>query len=86
MVLFFGYPVPSFAVKSYFCIYVGTTQPVILHVTPQHGPGTVFMCSIGCDPYGDSILLITLSISSPKVAKNDKNAVFIYLFSKSLLY
>jgi len=72
----------SFAVKSYFCIYVGTTQPVILPVTPQHGPSTVFMCSIGCDPYGDSILLITLSISSPKVAKNDINAVFFYLFSK----
>ena len=71
LVLFFGYPVPSFAVKSYFCIYVGTTQPVILPVTPQHGPSTVFMCSIECDPYGDSILLITLSISSPKVAKND---------------
>jgi hypothetical protein len=80
LVLFFGYPVPSFAVKSYFCIYVGTTQPVILPVTPQHGPSTVFMCSIGCDPYGDSILLITLSISSPKVAKNDKNAVFFTFF------
>ena len=77
---------PSFAVKSYFCIYVGTTKPVRLPVTPIHGTSTVLMSSIGCNPYGDSILLITLSISSPKVAKNDKNPGFFYLFSKSLLY
>ncbi len=77
---------PRFAVKSYFCTYIGTTKPVRLPVTPKHGSGTDFMSPIGCNPYGDSILLITLSISSPKVAKNDKNAVMFYLFSKSLLY
>ena len=71
---------PSFAVKSYFCIYVGTTQPVILPVTPQHGTSTFFMCSIGYDPYGDSIQNITLSISSTKEPKNDKNAAFLTFF------
>ncbi len=81
-----GDPVPNFAAKSYFCTYIGTTKPVRLPVTPKHGPSTVLMSPIGCNPYKDSILLITLSISSPKVAKNDKNPGFFYLFSKSLLY
>ena len=71
------HPVPSLAVKSYFCTFIGTTNPVRLPVTPKHGPSTIFMSPIGCNPYGDSILLITLSISSPKVAKNDKNPGFV---------
>ncbi len=66
---------PSFAVKSYFGTYIGTTKPVRLPMTPKHGPSTVFMSPIGCNPYRGSILLITLSILSPKVAKNDKNDV-----------
>jgi hypothetical protein len=80
-VLFFGYRVPSFAVKSYFCTYIGTAKPVRLPVAPKHGSSTIFMSPIGCNPYGDSILPTTLSISSPKVAKNDKNPGFFYLFS-----
>jgi hypothetical protein len=38
------------------------------------------MCSIGYDPYGDSIQNITLSISSTKEPKNDKNAAFLTFF------
>ncbi len=75
-----GDPVPNFAAKSYFCTYIGTTKPVRLPVTPIHGTSTVLM-----SPYGDSILLTTQAISSPKVAKHDKNPGFFYLFSKSLL-
>ena len=71
-----GDPVPNFAAKSYFCTYIGTTKPVRLPVTPIHGTSTVLMSPIGCNPYGDSILLVTQLISSPKVAKNDKNPVF----------
>ncbi len=59
-----------------FCTYIGTTKPVTLPVTPNHGPSTIFMSPIGCNPYVDSILLITLSISSPKVSTNEKNDVF----------
>ena len=81
-----GDPVPNFAAKSYFCTYIGTTKPVRLPVSPIHGTSTVLMSPIGCNPYGNSILLITLSISSPTVAKNYKNPVFFHLFSKSLLY
>ncbi len=74
---------PSFAVtvKSYFCTHVGTTKPVTHPVTPKHGPSTVFMSPIRRKPYGDSILLITPSNLSSKVAKNDKNDVFFNFFS-----
>jgi hypothetical protein len=72
--------VPSFAVQSYFCTYVGTTKPVTLPVTRKHGPSTIFMSPIKCKPYGYSILLITPSNLSSKVAKNDKNDVFSDFF------
>ncbi len=71
---------PSFAVKSYFCTYIGTTKPVTLPVTPKHGPSTVIMSPIGRNPYEVSILLITRSNSSSKVAKNDKNDIFFNFF------
>jgi hypothetical protein len=76
----FYYPVPSFAAKSYFCTYIGATKPVTLPVTPKYGGSTVFMSAIGCNPYGDSILLRTLSISSPKVAKTKQMTFFSTFF------
>ena len=75
-VLFFGYPVPSFAVKSYFASFLGTTKPVRLPVTPKHGPCTIFMSPRGRNPYGDSIRVIKLSNLCSNVTKNDKNDVF----------
>ncbi len=57
-----------------------TTKPVRLPVTPKHGPSTVFVFPKGRSPYGNSILLITPSNLSLKVAKNEKNDVFFNFF------
>ncbi len=43
-VLFLCYAVPSFAVQSYFCTYVATTKPVMLHGT-QNKMLTYFSCT-----------------------------------------
>ncbi len=75
-VLFFLLPRAKFCCKVvllHICTYIGTTKPVTLPVTPKHGASTVFISPVGCNPYGDLILLITLSILSPKVAKNEQN-------------
>jgi hypothetical protein len=42
-VLFLYYAVPSFAVWSYFCTYVATTKPVMLHGTPKQDANIFFM-------------------------------------------
>ncbi len=73
---FLCYAVLSFAVKSDFCIYVGTTKPVRLHVTPKHGHRIIFMSPLGRDPYPDSIILRTLPNSSSNMPKSKKIDLF----------
>jgi hypothetical protein len=63
--------------RTFAVLYdVGTTDPVMILVTPKHGANIYFMYLTGREPDGASIFLRTRSKSSSKRSENDKNDVF----------